>query len=46
MTPEHKAAETALHVAIDRIMRAETELRAWRWMCAALVVLAAVGIWI
>lgn len=43
-TPEHAATETALHVACDRVMRAQDELKAWRWACLAFAILAAVGV--
>ena len=43
-TPDHLATETALHVACDRIMRADDELKAWRWACLAFAIIAAVGV--
>lgn len=43
-TPEHAATETALHVACDRVMRADDEIRYWRLACLAFAILAAVGV--
>ena len=43
-SPEQAPTETALHVACDRVMRAQDELKAWRWACLAFAILAAVGV--
>lgn len=40
---EAQARETALHVACDRIMRAEAELRWWRVMALAAALAAIAG---